>query len=345
MKSTLKDVAAMAGVSFKTVSRVINREGSVKAETLDKVNKAIQKLNYQPNNAARNLAGTSSYTIGFLYDNPNAYYVIDMQNGILSECRDRGYELLIHPCLADSENILSEIKTLVKNSQLAGLIVCPPLSEMPDVLEAIKELEVSFIRIISGSDEKKESSPCIFIHDHEAAYEITEHLIAQGHKKIAFIGGDKGHHSTGERFKGYLHALEQHNIEKHDEYIFDGHYSFESGVEGAKYLLALENPPTAIFCCNDEIAAGTLFASRLMNFDVPEQLSIAGFEDSPFSRQTWPKLTTAAQPTNTIARQAAAALISHIIAKRKRSSKEGEIPHQHFQPKLVVRESTNKKLP
>ena len=344
MKSTIKDVAALAGVSFKTVSRVMNREGTVKPETLEKVNKAIQTLNYQPNNAARNLAGTSSYAIGFVYDNPNAYYVIDMQNGILEECREKGYELIIHPCSVNSDNILGEIKTLVKRSQLAGLIISPPLSEMPHVLEALKELDVSFVRIISGSNEKMESSPCVFIHDHEAAHEITEHLIEQGHKKIAFISGDKVHLSTGERYNGYLQALLEHNIEKREEYIFDGHYTFESGVEGAKHLLGLEDPPTAVFCCNDEIAAGTLFAARLMNFDVPEQLAIAGFEDSPFSRQTWPKLTTAAQPTNIIARKAAASLVSHIVAKRKKSASNSEISHQHFQPKLVIRESTSKKL-
>ena len=91
MKSTIKDVAALAGVSFKTVSRVINKERSVKADTLEKVTQAIQSLNYQPNNAARNLAGTRSFTIGFVYDNPNAFYVIDMQNGIISECREKGY--------------------------------------------------------------------------------------------------------------------------------------------------------------------------------------------------------------------------------------------------------------
>lgn len=344
MKTTIKDVAVMAGVSFKTVSRVINREGSVKPDTLEKVMQAIQALNYQPNNAARNLAGTSSYTIGFVYDNPNAYYVIDMQNGILSECREKGYELLIHPCSINNKNILDEIKTLVKHSQLAGLVISPPLSEMPYVIEALQALDVSFVRIVSGSNENKETSPCIFIHDHEAAQEITEHLIEQGHNRIAFIGGDKVHHSTGERYNGYLQALSEHNIDKREEYIFDGHYTFESGVEGAKHLLALENPPTAVFCCNDEIAAGTLFASRMMNFDVPGQLSIAGFEDSPFSRQTWPKITTAAQPTNIIARQAAATLISHIISKRKKSTSKSEIIHQHFQPKLVIRESTSKKL-
>lgn len=342
MKSTIKDVATLAGVSFKTVSRVINHEGSVKPETLKKVTQAIKTLNYQPNHAARNLAGTSSYTIGFVYDNPNAYYVIDMQNGILSECRDKGYELLIHPCSANSENIVEEIRTMVKRSQLAGLIISPPLSEMPVVLEALKELEVNFVRIISGSNEKAENSPCVFIHDNEAAYEITEHLIEYGHEDIAFISGDKDHHSTEERLNGYLKALADNGIAQRDELIFEAHYSFESGVDGAKYLLNLERKPTAVFCCNDEIAAGALFAARLMNFDVPEQLSIAGFEDSPFSRQTWPKLTTAAQPTNFIARKAASSLISYIVAKRSGATNVGEMPHQHFQPQLVVRQSTSK---
>ena len=100
VKSTIKDVAKLAGVSFKTVSRVINKEPSVRQDTIDKVNQAIAQLNYQPNSAARNLAGTKTYAIGYVYDNPNAYYVINMQNGILNECRTRGYELLIHPCHA-----------------------------------------------------------------------------------------------------------------------------------------------------------------------------------------------------------------------------------------------------
>ncbi|MDN4502529.1 LacI family DNA-binding transcriptional regulator [Alteromonadaceae bacterium BrNp21-10] len=341
MKSTITDVAILAGVSIKTVSRVINQEASVKADTQKKVAAAILELNYQPNNAARNLAGTSSYTIGFVYDNPNAYYIIDMQNGILAECRERGYELLIHPCKVNEGNILEEIKTMVKRSQLAGLIISPPLSEMPEVLDALGELGISFVRIISGSCEEKETTPCVFIHDHEAAFQITEHLIELGHKRIAFIRGDKGHRSTDERYNGYVEAMKKHQLVVDEDYLFDGQYSFETGVAGAQALLALDERPTAIFSCNDEIAAGALFASRLMGLSVPDQLSIAGFEDSPFSRQTWPKLTTAAQPTNIIARKASSTLISHIIAKRTNNAKATPINHQHFQPELVIRESTD----
>ncbi|MBC3765706.1 LacI family DNA-binding transcriptional regulator [Neptunicella marina] len=342
MKSTIKDVAELAGVSIKTVSRVINQEGSVRADTLKKVSEAIATLNYQPNHAARNLAGTRSYALGYVYDNPNAYYVIDMQNGILSECREKGYELIIHPCNAASPNIVDEIRMMVIRSQLAGLIISPPLSEMPEVLDALEQMDVNFVRVVSGANEEGETSPCVFIHDHAAALEITEHLISLDHRKIAFISGDKGHRSTDERKNGYLEALEKHGITPNPDYIFEGQYSFKTGVEGAQYLLNLPEPPTAIFSCNDEIAAGALFAARLMGVSVPEKLSIAGFEDSPFSRQTWPKLTTAAQPISVIARKASSSLISHIIAQRSGKGGSSKIAHQHFQPHLVVRESTER---
>ncbi len=341
MKATIKDVAELAGVSIKTVSRVTNQEGSVKPETLERVQAAIAQLNYQPNNAARNLAGTKSYSLGYVYDNPNAYYVLDMQNGILTECRERGYELVIHPCSANSDSVIEEIATMVRRSQLSGLIISPPLSEMPEVLKALDELNIVYIRIVSASEQGEQTAPCVHIHDQEAAFEITEHLIQQGHKDIAFLSGDPGHGSTDERRIGYLKALEKHHIQVKPEYILDGRYSFESGVQGAKKLLALEHPPSAVFSCNDEIAAGALFAARLQGVDVPKQMAIAGFEDSPFSRQTWPKLTTAAQPTNVIARKATASLIQYLMHIRNPKMSSVNIPNLHFTPQLVVRESTD----
>ncbi|MFT6087848.1 MAG: LacI family transcriptional regulator [Glaciecola sp.] len=339
-KTTIKDVAELAGVSFKTVSRVINNEGSVRKETLQKVNDAITQLNYQPNTAARNLAGSKSYALGYVYDNPNAYYVLDMQNGILAECRERGYELVIHPCSANNEHIVEELATMVKRSQLAGLIISPPLSEMPDVLSALGEMNIPFIRIISASEVSQESSPCVYINDRDAAFEITEHLIEQGHTKIAFLRGDENHRSSHERKKGYLNALMKHGLPITEDYQIDGSYTFEFGVQGAKQLMSLEEPPTGIFSCNDEIAAGALFAVRLQGLNVPGDIAIAGFEDSPFSRQTWPMLTTAAQPTNTIARKAAASLIQHLVHIRSPKTSVDSIPHLHFRPQLVKREST-----
>ena len=151
-KTTIKDVAELAGVSFKTVSRVTNNEGSVRKETLKKVNDAIRQLNYQPNNAARNLAGNKSFSLGYVYDNPNAYYVLDMQNGILAECRERGYELVIHPCSATNKDIVDELATMVKRSQLAGLIISPPLSALAhriarSALPCQQAILVTFLRV------------------------------------------------------------------------------------------------------------------------------------------------------------------------------------------------------
>ena len=339
-KTTIKDVAELAGVSFKTVSRVINNEGSVRKETLQKVNDAINELHYQPNTAARNLAGSKSYSLGYVYDNPNAYYVLDMQNGILAECRERGYELVIHPCSANNKNIVEELATMVKRSQLAGLIISPPLSEMPNVLSALDEMNIPFIRIISSSEVGQGASPCVYINDRDAAFDITEHLIEQGHTKIAFLRGDESHRSSHERKIGYLNALKAHDIPIIEDYQIDGSYSFEFGVQGAKKLLSLAEPPTGIFSCNDEIAAGALFAVRLQGLNVPDDMAIAGFEDSPFSRQTWPMLTSAAQPTNIIARKAAASLIQHLVHLRSPKTSVDSIPHLHFRPQLVKREST-----
>lgn len=338
MKSTIKDVAKLAGVSFKTVSRVINKEAAVKPETIEKVNKAIEQLNYQPNSAARNLAGTNAYALGYVYDNPNAYYVISMQNGILQECREQGYELIIHPCNATNPNVIDEIAAMIRKSQLAGMILSPPLSEMQSVLDALDEMKINYVRIISGSEEHDEVKPCVFVNDRLAAKNITQHLIQQGHKNIAFISGDHGHKSTDERLMGYQEALTENGIQLNNDFVVDGTYSFEAGVNGFKQLHQLDTMPTAIFGCNDEIASGALFAARLNNLDVPADIAIAGFENSPFSRQTWPKLTTAAQPNDEIARCAASTLIDYIKASKLDDKLVAK--HQHFQPALVVREST-----
>ncbi|MCH1928601.1 LacI family DNA-binding transcriptional regulator [Shewanella sp. A25] len=333
MKVTINDVAKYAGVSIKTVSRVTNNEPSVKQATVDKVNEAIKALNYQPNLAARNLAGTKSYAIGFIYDNPNAYYIIDMQNGILSACKDKGYELVIHPCNAKSENICDELCNLVQHSRLAGLVLTPPLSEDPKVLKALSEIDANYVRIIAGEETKVGDGLTILVNDKFGAVEITQHLIDLGHKDIGFLSGDLHHESTKERLQGYKQALTKNKLKLNKDYIIEGKYSFESGVTGANQLIALENRPTAIVACNDEIAAGALFAARLAGLDIPKDLSIVGFEDSPFSRQTWPKLTTVHQPNTEIAKVATELLIANRREQHTTLSKT-------FTPEPVLRDSS-----
>ena len=333
MKATIKDVAKLAGVSFKTVSRVINKEGTVGQELQDKVMKAVKELNYQPNLSARLLRGAAS-SIGFIYDNPNSNYVIDMQRGILGECHRQGYELVIHPCDAKSKLIIDEILGMVDRSRVGGLVLTPPVSEMPDVLSALRKRKLKYVRILSGSTAPDKDSPCVFIDDRNAAYKITQYLIDLGHKSIAFLGGDEAHKSSLERLEGYKLALKDNKIPVDKKLIVPGEYSFESGVKRTRQLLTNTQKPTAVFACNDEIAAGTLFAARIQGIEVPLQLSIVGFEDSPFSRQAWPNLTTAQQPIKTIAQRATSLLIEAIRSGEKNVESEG------FYPELIVRDST-----
>jgi len=332
-KATIKDVAKLAGVSFKTVSRVINKEGSVGQDLQDKVMQAVKALNYQPNLSARLLRGAAS-SIGFIYDNPNSNYVIDMQKGILGECRNQGYELVIHPCDSKKPDITDEVLNMIDRSQVGGLVLTPPMSEMPDVLAALNKRKIPFVRILSGSQPPDSKSPCIFIDDRTAAHKITQYLIDLGHKSIAFLGGEEAHKSSGERLEGYKAALKANKIALDKKLILPGEYSFESGVKRTRQLLASNLKPTAVFACNDEIAAGTLFAARIQGIDVPQQLSIVGFEDSPFSRQAWPNLTTAQQPNSTIAERATALLIESIRNHGKLVESEG------FYPQLIVRDSS-----
>jgi LacI family transcriptional regulator len=334
MKATIKDVAKLAGVSFKTVSRVINREASVNPELQERVLKAVKELNYQPNLSARLLRGTAS-SIGFIYDNPNSNYIIEMQKGILGECRRQGYELVIHPCDAKADDLIEEILRMVDRSRVGGLVLTPPMSETPEVLNALIKRKIKFVRILSGSQPPDDKSPCVFVDDRTAAYRITQYLIDLGHKAIAFLGGEEAHKSSGERYEGYKAALKDNRIPLEKKWVVPGEYSFESGVKRSRQLLSNNTRPTAVFACNDEIAAGTLFAARILGIEVPQQLSIVGFEDSPFSRQAWPNLTTAQQPNASIAQQATQLLINCI-----RQSNSAKVESEGFYPELIVRDST-----
>jgi LacI family transcriptional regulator len=219
---------------------------------------------------------------------------------------------------------------------VAGVILTPPISENPEIIKKLDAAGIKFSKIVSASVPPKDIKRTIFIDDRKAAYQITEHLIEKNHKRICFLNGDPEHLSSGERLEGYKSALRENNIEISEELILDGHYTFESGVERAQQIMSIEDVPTAVFACNDEIAAGALFAARMQGIKVPEQLSIVGFEDSPFSRQTWPSLTTAKQPNDEIASHA-----TEILIRMLEGDEDGDNFDEHgYLPKMIVRESS-----
>lgn len=336
--ATIKDVAERAGVSLKTVSRVINNEPSVHARTREKVQREIDALGYQPDPSARSLRSTRAYAIGLVYDNPNAHYIINLQRGVLSACRSNGFGLQIHPCDSSSPKLAEELRELVRRSRLAGLVLAPPMSEQPALIHALSAAKVPFIRIISARKDPADGSPCVYVDDRDAAYAITEHLIQLGHQRIGFLWGGSGHRSSVERYQGYEDALKDYGIALDRKLIVTGDYTFDDGFRGARKLLALKDRPSAIFGSNDEIAAGVLAAAHSDGINVPYELSIAGFEDSPFSKQSWPALTTARQATEDIARHAAQRLIGDL--QREANGEPIDSRNEGFSPELVVRGST-----
>ena len=338
-RPTIKDVAERANVSLKTVSRVINNEPSVLHGTRARVLRAIDELDYEPDAAARNLRSGTPFVIGLVYDNPNPYHIIGVQNGVLAACRETGFGLQIHPCDSTSPLLADELADFAQRSRLAGLVLTAPMSERMELVEALAGRNVPLVRIIAATRDPEDGHLCVYVDDRDAAYEITEHLIQLGHQRIGFLWGGLAHLSSTERYAGYEQALADYNIPLDKHLVVPGDYTFDDGFRGARRLLALREPPTAIFGCNDEIAAGALAAAKSAGLNVPYDLSIAGFEDSPFSRQSWPALTTAKQATEEIARHAARLLIARL---RQDAYDDHPMPmhNQGFAPQLVVRGST-----
>ena len=231
-----------------------------------------------------------------------------------------------------------ELAEFVQRSRLAGLVLTAPMSERPDLVAALVARGIRVVRIIAATDDPGDG-PCVYIDDRDAAYEITEHLIQLGHQRIGFLWGGAQHRSSGERYAGYEAALKDYGIALDKHLVVPGDYTFDDGFRGARRLLALREPPTAIFGSNDEIAAGVLAAAKSVGLNVPYDLSIAGFEDSPFSRQSWPALTTAKQATEEIARHAARLLIGG-LRQDAYDDHPLSVSNQGFVPQLVVRGST-----
>lgn len=338
-RSTIDDVAALAGVSIKTVSRVVNREKNVRESTREKVEKAIAELKYRPNPSARNLASHRAHLIVLVYDDPSAYevpssgYIIKMQEGALKACRKAGFELLIHPCNYRHPRVGSELCELIDHVRPAGIIVAPPLSNMPKIVRAVKQTGTPCVRLAHGGGNGSEYT--IATNDREFSAEMTRYLASLGHERIAFIKGNTMHKAVGNRFLGYRDGLKQSGLPYRDELVAQGDNSLGSGEACAGALLQREPRPTAIFCANDDMAAGVLRVATRLGIRVPEELSVAGCDDITLCRQLSPSLTTIRQPLGPMAETAALALIDGARG-RPRDPKLEVLPGT-----LEIRESTS----
>lgn len=312
-RATIDDVAKLAGVSIKTVSRVVNREPNVRDSTREKVDHAIAQLHYRPNLSARSLASHKSHLVALVYDDPGAYnvpsfgYVIRMQQGMLHACRAATHGLLIHPCNYRDKNVADELKDLIEQTRPDGIVLAAPLSNMPRIVDAITATKTPLVKLSPGQENGKEL--VVVTNDREISAEMTRYLASLGHSRIAFIAGDPNHKAVARRFEGYKDGLKQSGLKMSEELVVAGDNSISSGEKAAEKLLSLKKLPTAVFAANDEMAAGVIRVAYRRNISVPAELSVAGFDDSALAQQIYPSLTTIRQPLASMAEQAATALI------------------------------------
>ena len=312
-RATIYDVAELAGVSIKTVSRVVNQEPNVRDATRAKVEKAIAQLNYRPNLSARNLASQRSRVIALVYDDPSAYripsagYIIRMQTGVLRACQKADYRFIIYPCNYQSPSIARELKALIEHARPHGIVVAAPLSNMPRILRAISSTGTPMVPLSPGTRNGAQYSVCT--NDREISAEMTRYLASLGHRRIGFIKGHASHKAVGNRYAGYLDGLKQSGLGFDERLVEQGDNSFGSGEAAGNRLLEPARRPTAIFAANDDMAAGVLRAACLRGIAVPGELSVAGCDDISLSSQLCPTLTTIHQPLAAMAERAALALI------------------------------------
>ncbi len=330
---TINDIARLANVSKKTVSRVINKSPSVRDQTRKKVEKVIRENDFTPDPQARALAFRRSFLICLAYDNPSPQYIVNMQRGILDVLQGSDYQLVLHPIDRADTKSLNRLRRFVESHRPTGIIMPPSVSEDKAIAEMLQELGTHYIRIASFDIDAPHRM--VRTHDSEGAAQAARHLAVLGHQRIAHIHGPKNFRSAHERLFGFRQGLAEFGLELSDSMTVEAGYTYDSGVQAADKLLAQADRPSAIFAGNDEMAIGIYTSARKAGLRVPEDLSIVGFDDTPMAARIWPLLTTVRLPIREMGREAAKSLLHTVTEGGKRA------PHA-FTPEIVIRSSTAK---
>ena len=332
--ATLDNVAALAEVSSKTVSRVVNDERGVSAATRERVLRAIELLEYKPNLNARVLAGDRSYLIGLFCDRPGGY-LSEFQAGAAERCRESGFHLMVEPWDRDSPQVGRQITGLLRQFRLEGVILLPPLCDDRLICNTMRDAGVAIVRI--APRDAAADSPSIGIDDYQAARRLTSHLLDLGHRRIGFILGRPGHGATEKRHQGFLDEMRTRGVAVDNSLVGTGNFRFDDAVASAEQLLSHQPRPTAIFASNDDTAAAVMSVAHRLALQLPGELSIVGFDDSPIAPMLWPPLTTVRQPVAAMARVATELIIEH---SPRRNGWPAPAPEIVLGCELIIRDST-----
>jgi LacI family transcriptional regulator len=268
-----------------------------------------------PNASARALAGSADRRVALLHSHSTtSAYLGELLLGALGEAPQRHLHLVVEQCAPGA--FAQEIVDQVAQAHVAGVILPPPLCDWGELVDMLRVRDIAVVAVAPDRDSAEMLS--VGTDDRHAAYDLTRHLIELGHRRIGFIEGNPRHRSSARRLQGFREALANAGIAVDETLIVPGDFSYRSGLDAAERLMALEPRPTAIFACNDDMAAAAITVAHQRRINVPADISICGFDDTPLASAIWPALTTIRQPIRDMSREAIG-----LLAMRFRSQDDG----------------------
>lgn len=340
-KVTIKDIAKHAGVSFKTVSRVINKNSNVGEDLRERVEESMTVLGYKPNRAASLLRGGKSYTLGLILGPLTGYlepgsdrsiptYITDVITGLLQSCGRAGYHLLIEPITNDQiEAGVEAIDALLEDMTLDGLVLVPPLCDRLWLVDRLVNKGMPCVRINPGKAHERTIS--IGFDNDAAGTDVARFILRHNHRKVGYISGPPSHGSHDLRWRSFSRTLcEEPGVELRD---LPGDFTFDAGWAAAAEFLGKESTwrPTAIFAANDEMAAGVIAYAKSIGLNIPGDVSVIGFGDLAVASQCFPRLSTVRQPTIEISRDAATELINSFALRDLAEGKVVNHPYRFIE--------------
>ena len=331
---TQEDVAKKAGVSFITVSRVINNKGYVKKETREKVLKTIKELNYYTNHIGQALRNKRVNTIGIIIPEPPNVPVHGMEfYNLLMQGIDRStmahhYDILLSTCKQNIAGV--DYFRLYFQHKIDGLILFIPDMRYLNVEEITKR---NIPCVIIGERPEDVNVSFVDSENFDGMFHVTDYMISRGMKKIAFIKGKTFMQNTKDRFSGFLKAMEKHNLNVSEQLIFDGDYTSLSGTNAIKKIISSGDLPDALICSNDLMAIGALSEAKKSGIRIPEDMSLIGFDDISITAFTDPPLSTVRQPLFDMGYTASEFLFNRI------QNPESPVQTMIFPVELIIRKS------
>lgn len=331
MAVTIKDIAALAGVSKTTVSKVINnKDDSISKATKDKILQIMKEQNYVPNKLAQSLVTKRTKTIGLLIPDIRNPFFTDISRGAEDFARKEGYNIIFCSTDEDYEREV-ECVSMLCEKMIDGIIFAPS-SNTSHEENRYNDLEIPMV-LVDKKIELSNAKGVVKVDNKNGTYEATKHLIKQGHKDILYLSGPLKNDISKERLQGYIRALEKNNLTVKEENIVEGKYRYEWAYDFIKHLEEIKC--TAICCANDLMAIGAIQALRERNFKIPDDISIVGFDDIQTSKLIDPSLTTVRQPAYEMGQKASEILINNLKNNKKES-----VGTVIFKPQLIIRNST-----